>query len=513
MTKKNKKGKKKSSVKDAEKEKEAESLLTPCLLCGQEGAVCVPCKEVELCADCSPRHKHRGRCLPWSVTEEEAGLKVLTASRAIKPLEVVVCDLALVTVPVTKLSCAGCGRGVSCLYTCPHCHLPLCGSQCPRAEAHAIECNILRHSNTKDNIKLTPDDKNHPIFSAIGCIRLLELKRNDPKSFQKLNYLHRKLEQIKEDRVASETLSEVKEILLPCQYGEAEVDEVFSLLKLYSYTLPDLEDGKVRSLFPVQALLSHSCVPNLQYIEAEGGRKIVLQATTQISAGSRLTVRLTPFLQGRISLTRRLREHRYLSCSCPRCSDATELGTFTSSALCDGRSCSEQGGLLLPIDPRLEASDWICTSCQAITSRADIEAIEDKYIEKFSLLSQGDLTAYYRFLNELGERFHASHHLVMRMAQFLVLLQGKRCESLPRERIETQSLLCDKLLSYVSRMDPGATQNRAKLLLEKNKADLLLAKLDYEAGNISRNVFMSKIKEGVRVEVNAKKILYFKWED
>ena len=76
MTKKNKKGKKKSSVKDAEKEKEAESLLTPCLLCGQEGAVCVPCKEVELCADCSPRHKHRGRCLPWSVTEEEAGLKV-----------------------------------------------------------------------------------------------------------------------------------------------------------------------------------------------------------------------------------------------------------------------------------------------------------------------------------------------------------------------------------------------------------------------------------------------------
>ena len=39
----------------------------------------------------------------------------------------------------------------------------------------------------------------------------------------------------------------------------------------------------------------------------------------------------------------------------------------------------------------------------------------------------------------------------MRMAQFLVLLQGKRLESLPRERIETQSMLCDKLLSYVSR--------------------------------------------------------------
>ena len=74
-------------------------------------------------------------------------------------------------------------------------------------------------------------------------------------------------------------------------------------------------------------------------------------------------------------------------------------------------------------------------------------------------------------------------------------------------------MLCDKLLGYVSRLDPGATQTRAKLLLEKNKADLNVAKLDYEAGAISRAVFMARIKEGVRVEVNAKKILYFKWSD
>ena len=451
--------------------------------------------------------------LPWSITETEEGEKVVVARREIKPLEVVVRDVALVTVPLTKLSCAGCGRGVNCQYSCPHCPLPLCGPECPRAEDHATECHVLRHSHTGDNIRITPDDKNHPIFTAVGCIRLLELKRNDQKSFQKLHHLNRKLDQIKEDRAASESLSGVKDILLPCQYGEEEVEEAFCLLKLYSYTLSDLEDGKVRSLFPVQSLISHSCLPNLQYIEAEGGRKIVLQATSRISAGTRLTVRLTPFLQGRISLTRTLRDHHYLSCSCSRCSDSTELGTFTSSALCDGQTCSEEGGLMLPINPRDSSSDWICTSCQVITSKEDIEAIEDKYIEKFSLLSQGDLTGYYRFLNELGERFHASHHLVMRMAQFLVLLQGKNCQSLGRERIETQTMLCDKLLSYVSRLDPGATQNRAKLLLEKNKADLLLAKLDYEAGKISRNVFMSKIKDGVRIEVNAKKILYFKWED
>lgn len=60
-------------------------------------------------------------------------------------------------------------------------------------------------------------------------------------------------------------------------------------------------------------------------------------------------------------------------------------------------------------------------------------------------------SSYQHYYLMSGERFHASHHLVMRMAQFLVLLQGKRLERLPRERMETQAMLCDKLLTYVAR--------------------------------------------------------------
>ena len=48
---------------------------------------------------------------------------------------------------------------------------------------------------------------------------------------------------------------------------------------------------QVRSIFPVQSLVLHSCQPNLQYIEREGGRRIVLQATRAIQAGEPLTVR------------------------------------------------------------------------------------------------------------------------------------------------------------------------------------------------------------------------------
>ena len=51
---------------------------------------------------------------------------------------------------------------------------------------------------------------------------------------------------------------------------------------------------------------------------------------------------------------------------------------------------------------------------------------------------QGDLSSYYRFLNELGTRFHASHHLVMRMAQFIVLLQV-----MPRSSVLHSILSCN----------------------------------------------------------------------
>ena len=480
-----------------------------CCLCGSQGDRCPKCKNIVLCSLCFPRHQYGGRCLPWSVKEDKKYGKCLVATRSIKPLEVVVEDIAVVTVPIPKMSCMGCGRGVNCAYSCPKCLLPLCGTGCPRAEKHSADCASLVGCMEQT---LTLEDKNHPIFTAVGCLRYLRMKYEEPEQYAKLSNLDLQLEEIRNDVQAAKLLCDLKKLLAKLHCKDTDVEESFAILRLYGYSLPDVPDGKVRSLFPVQSLILHSCLPNLQYIEKIGGRRIVLQATTKIEAGEVLSVRYTPFLQGRISLTKCLAEQRYFKCSCPRCKDATELGTFTSSALCDREECRDSGGLLLPVDP-MSRSDWICSSCQSITSNAKVEEIEDSYIERFKELPQGDLNEYYKFLNELGDRFHASHHLVMRMAQFLVLLQGKRLESLSKDRIETQSVLCDKLLAYVSRLDPGATQNRAKLLLEKNKADLNLAKLNCESGLISRKVFMAKLKEGVRIEVNAKKILYFKWDD
>ena len=83
----------------------------------------------------------------------------------------------------------------------------------------------------------------------------------------------------------------------------------------------------------------------------------------------------------------------------------------------------------MPVDPTAEETQWICSSCQTLTSQDDVEQWEEEEVEQFNKLKKGDLTQYYTFMNKLGDRFHSSHHLVMRLAQFLVLLQVKKLYS------------------------------------------------------------------------------------
>ena len=94
---------------------------------------------------------------------------------------------------------------------------------------------------------ITAEERQHPMFTAVGCIRLLEMRRRDPALFSTLDNLNRKLDRVKEDPAASANLAEVKEILLKLDtdYSECDIEECYSLIKLYGYTLPDVEDSKV----------------------------------------------------------------------------------------------------------------------------------------------------------------------------------------------------------------------------------------------------------------------------
>jgi len=84
---------------------------------------------VKLCKMCMVRHSHAGKSLPWTISNIDGYGKCLVSTRTIKPLEVVVADTAVLTAPISKMSCCGCGRAVNCLFKCNQCNLPLCGKK------------------------------------------------------------------------------------------------------------------------------------------------------------------------------------------------------------------------------------------------------------------------------------------------------------------------------------------------------------------------------------------------
>ena len=108
---------------------------------------------------------------------------------------------------------------------------------------HDVECAVLSQCPMP---RLTPEDKYHPVFTAVGCVRLMQHKMTDPGSYALLGGLNRNLAQLKSDPEIVENMSAVKSLLEPYQYPACDIEESYSLVRLYGYTLSDVEDSKVR---------------------------------------------------------------------------------------------------------------------------------------------------------------------------------------------------------------------------------------------------------------------------
>ena len=96
-------------------------------------------------------------------------------------------------------------------------------------------------------------------------------------------------------------------------------------------------------MYPTFAFMSHSCNYNAKHvIDAED--KIRVTAQKMIKAGEEICITYTGLLTFSQTKQEKLENIWYFTCSCERCSDPTELGSFTSSVCCPG--CPRKGYLL-----------------------------------------------------------------------------------------------------------------------------------------------------------------------
>nr|CAD7573926.1 unnamed protein product [Timema californicum] len=119
------------------------------------------------------------------------------------------------------------------------------------------------------------------------------------------------------------------------------------------------EHLRLRAVYMQAALMAHHCIANT-HLAVDDNFIITVRASVHISQGQPIFFNYTSPLQGTCERREHLHEGKYFDCTCSRCRDPTELGTYMSSLKCV--KCRGKG-LVSPVDALKENSPWECNQC------------------------------------------------------------------------------------------------------------------------------------------------------
>ena len=147
----------------------------------------------------------------------------------------------------------------------------------------------------------------------------------------------------------------------------------------------DIRSGlrRGRGLYYKSAMMAHDCLPNTRHVFDEETLTISIYATREIPKGESVTATYTQTLWDTARRRAHLKIAKCFDCTCKRCSDPTELGTFASSILC----CICEG-LIISTNPLKNFADWKCSNCNQVFSGRQVnlrltKAISLKKISSF----------------------------------------------------------------------------------------------------------------------------------
>lgn len=226
-------------------------------------------------------------------------------------------------------------------------------------------------------------------------------------------------------------------------------------------------DANAYAFYPTISLMSHSCCPNLDRL-TQFGSKFGFRAQRFISTGEELTIRYTRTLEHRLALRSTLKTKWHFECSCLRCQDSTDLGSYISSPLC--KTCHKP---LVPKFPLDLHSSWHCLeqSCPDVPEdrilkldkiAKDIAAKVDKQDSKDVKLA----------LSTLNKAFHPNYHLSVKL-KFDFIMSKSANQSL--EDLQLVEEFSHDVINVLDHVDKGKTRllQNIKCNLARTKVKLL----------------------------------------
>ncbi|XP_040579878.1 SET domain-containing protein SmydA-8 isoform X2 [Lepeophtheirus salmonis] len=452
-----------------------------CFLCNQRNCqeLCMDCllQRDEKIYFCSPQHqKYHSQvltnsskgliktfCCPYEIKKNERIGRYLVANRVIEPGELIFTESPLVIGPhhETKPLCLTCGSSeVDGSYICPSCHLPLCNEDCYISEDslhRRFECRIF---STGKKPKVQNFKEPNPVYQCILPLRCLLLQSSAPWVKHILDVMVDHIEDKPKDIHWKAYQKNIVEYLRLSQglgerFSSEEINHVIGILDVNAF---DLSFNGSRGLYPLTALMSHSCISNTKYIIRKKDYVAECRATVRILPGEELTDHYISPLLGTESRQACLRDGWYFDCECSRCLDPTEANTQMSSFHCN--SC-DIGYVTKP----LRGEEWACLNC-GTSSNIPYSKISEELAGKVenTLRNIPDLE---NLLEEcLSMRLSSSHYLVLTLKRYLIYAYKSHTLILNQEIMERIKGYCQSLLDVVDMVTPGLTKERGLTLYE-----------------------------------------------
>lgn len=302
-----------------------------------------------VCSDCGTRsckvhlrlHNRGVACHPWVVEKVEGVGRGLVASRRVLAGEVVLRDWPVVQGPLPDAGdtvCIICLEAEDSVSSCSVCSLPVCVGRAKGCAAqHKAECEVLGGRAEKE--QLTKDD----LYTLVAVLRLLWQLERDPSVREQLEHLMDHQEELKTCTAKQRMIN----FLVSRNHSSEQIWRALGLLQTNGVTSLSVGGvARAHGLYPVFSITNHSCVANTRH--GKEGDTFTLVAVVDIEKGQEITTNYKSTALGSIVRRPAYRKLWNFDCSCPRCADPTELGTYSSALHCT--AATQCPGYCLPTD-------------------------------------------------------------------------------------------------------------------------------------------------------------------
>lgn len=483
---------------------------------------------------CSKEHQklhwrsgHKERCKPlFRIEVNEVLGRHLVATRDIKAGELILQESPLIVGPkaVSMPVCLGCHSACreENFVECDGCGFPLCSVKCQASEHHFDECRLMMEGKYK--VKIEFGEKNAGYFPIVP-LRCLLAKEKNPEKYKKIVNLQSHLEEKLRSPLFALYRKNIAHFLMEKlglkQFDETEILTVAGILDTNAFEIGS-KDLKLRGLYNTASMIAHNCRPNTKHTFHGSDLVMAVTAISDIPEGGVIFATYTQTFWGTLERRNHLKMAKCFDCTCERCSDPTELGTYLGAIRCSHCMTPENfrnGPYITSTDPLKKDAIWQCGNCGYGLPGKQIFSGNETLKEEISRLDKKKAEKLEEFMEKYGTYgagvLHPRNTHAVQIKHALIQIYGNKpgylysgtSSATPRagsrfdvdrsliyfsvpelsdELLERKIDYCHELLEIVDVLEPGFSKIRGQVLNELQSAMVIQAKRQFNDGTITK---------------------------